>query len=112
MTHPAERIKAIPRPPGLGVQRVCVSQVGGKSASLEGSPNVSTNSSARAIMDTDLTPDQEAEARRIFEALKQSAEADLMALARLLASKATGEIFGATEFAVRDRVQRNAALYY
>jgi hypothetical protein len=54
-------------------------------------------------MDTDLTPDQEAEARRIFEALKQSAEADLMALARLLASKAPGEIFGATEFAVRDR---------
>jgi hypothetical protein len=55
-------------------------------------------------MDTDLTPEQEAEARRIFDALKQSAEADLMALARLLASKADGEIFGATEFQVRDRV--------
>jgi hypothetical protein len=54
-------------------------------------------------MGTDLTPEQEAEARRIFEALKQSAEADLMALARLLASKATGELFGATEFEVRDR---------
>ena len=55
-------------------------------------------------MDVDLTPDQEAEARRIFDALKQSAEADLLALARLLASKADGGIFGATEFEVRDRV--------
>jgi hypothetical protein len=55
-------------------------------------------------MDTDLTPDQEAEARRIFEALKRSTEADLLALARLLASKPDSEIFGATEFAVRDRV--------
>jgi len=55
-------------------------------------------------MDNDLTPDQEAEARRIFDALKQSAEADLMALARLLASKSDAEVFGATEFQVRDRV--------
>jgi hypothetical protein len=55
-------------------------------------------------MDTDLTPQQQAEAQRIFDALKQSTEADLMALARLLAQKPDGEIFGATEFEVRDRV--------
>ena len=60
-------------------------------------------------MDADLTPDQEAEARRIFDALKQSAEADLLALARLLASKPDGEVFGATEFEVRDRVHRIGA---
>jgi hypothetical protein len=60
-------------------------------------------------MDTDLTADQEAEARRIYDALKQSADADLMALARLLASKADGELFGATEFAVRDAVHRVGA---
>jgi hypothetical protein len=52
----------------------------------------------------DLTPDQEAEAQRIFIVLKQTAEVDLLALARLLAGKADGEIFGKTEFEVRDRV--------
>jgi hypothetical protein len=53
----------------------------------------------------DLTPEQEAEARRIYEALKGAVDADLMAMARLLASKETGELFGRTEFEVRDRVQ-------
>ena len=53
----------------------------------------------------DLTPEQEAEAQRIFTVLKQTAEADLLALARLLASKADGDLFGRTEFEVRDRVQ-------
>ena len=52
----------------------------------------------------DLTPDQEAEARRIFEVLKGAVDVDLMAMARLLASKDTGELFGRTEFEVRDRV--------
>src|SRR5262245_45739811 len=52
----------------------------------------------------DLTPEQEAEAGRIFDALKETAEADLWVLARLLASKDTGELFGRTEFEVRDRV--------
>ena len=61
-------------------------------------------------MDTDLTPEQEADARRIYDVLRQSAEADLLALARLLASKAPGELFGATEFEVRDRVHRIGAM--
>ena len=52
----------------------------------------------------DLTPEQEAEAQRIFAVLKQTAEADLLALARLLAGKADGDLFGRTEFEVRDRV--------
>jgi hypothetical protein len=60
-------------------------------------------------MDTDLTADQEAEARRIYDALIHSTDADLLALARLLASKADGEIFGATEFQVRDAVHRIGA---
>ena len=60
-------------------------------------------------MDPDLTPDQEAEARRIYDALKQTSDSDLMALARLLASKADGELFGATEFQVRDAVHRLGA---
>src|SRR3954464_15854457 len=52
----------------------------------------------------ELTLDQEAEARRIFELLKGKADAELMAVARLLASKEMGEIFGRTEFEVRDHV--------
>jgi hypothetical protein len=52
----------------------------------------------------DLTADQEAEARRIFETLKDKADAELWAVARLLASKETGELFGRTEFEVRERV--------
>jgi hypothetical protein len=60
-------------------------------------------------MDPDLTPDQEAEAQRIFAVLKQTTEADLLGLARLLASKADRDLLGATEFAVRDRVLRIGA---
>jgi len=52
----------------------------------------------------DLTPDQEAEAQRLFELLKPKAEADLLALARLLAGKADAELLGRPEFEVRDRV--------
>ena len=89
--------------------RVGVSKVGGKSGRLSGSPNASANPSVRAVMDTDLTPDQEAEARRIYDTLKHSADAELLALARLLASKADGEIIGATEFQVRDAVHRLGA---
>jgi hypothetical protein len=60
-------------------------------------------------MDTDLSPQQDAEARRIYEALKQTTDADLLALARLLASKGDGELLGATEFQVRDRTLPIAA---
>lgn len=60
-------------------------------------------------MDTDLTPAQEAEAQRLFDALKQATEADLLALARLLAAKPEAELLGATEFQVRDRVLRIGA---
>ena len=57
----------------------------------------------------DLTPDQEAEAQRIFALLQEKAAVDLLALARLLASKSDGELFGRTEFEVRDRVHRIGA---
>jgi hypothetical protein len=57
----------------------------------------------------DLTADQEAEAQRIFELLKDKADVELMAMARLLASKDTGELFGRTELEIRDRVHRIGA---
>jgi hypothetical protein len=57
----------------------------------------------------DLTPEQHAEAERIYAALTQAAAADLRALAELLASKDDRTTFGATEFAVRDIVLRVGA---
>jgi hypothetical protein len=83
---------------------VSVSKVGGKSGRLTGSSNASTNSSARTVLDTDLTPQQEAEAQRISQALKHAADADLLAIARLLAAKPDGHFFGASEFQLRDAV--------
>jgi RNA polymerase sigma factor (sigma-70 family) len=94
----------ITTPGGVGV-----SKVGGKSANLVGVLSASTNSSPRAVMDPDLTPAQEAEAERLFTILKQTSEADLKALARLLASTADRDLLGATEFQVRDRVLRIGA---
>jgi hypothetical protein len=60
-------------------------------------------------MEHDLTPAQEADARRIYHTLKQTADAELLALARLLAAQADEALFGATEFAVRERVLRIGA---
>jgi hypothetical protein len=88
---------------------VSVSNVGGKSVTLSEFTNASTNSYPRAVMDSDLTPEQEAQARRLFDALKQTTDADLLALARLLVSKADADLLGATEFEVRDRVLRIGA---
>lgn len=48
--------------------------------------------------------EQEAEAQRIYQVLKQTTERDLLAIARLLASKPDRELLGKTEFEVRDRV--------
>jgi predicted GNAT family N-acyltransferase len=56
-----------------------------------------------------LSPEQEAEAQRIFQVLKRSSEQDLLALARLLASKPDRELLGRTEFEVRDRVHQIGA---
>jgi hypothetical protein len=51
-----------------------------------------------------LTPEQRAEADRIEQRLLELARGDLRELAELLASKPDGQLLGATEFEVRDRV--------
>ena len=56
-----------------------------------------------------LTPDQQAEADRIYQALRRAADQDLRALAELLASKPDAQLFGATEFEVRDAAHRIGA---
>jgi hypothetical protein len=52
----------------------------------------------------ELTPEQEAEAQRIEHILRESINGDLRQLTRLLASKSDGELFGQTEYEVRNIV--------
>jgi hypothetical protein len=52
----------------------------------------------------ELTAEQEAEAQRIEHILREATSGDLRQLARLLASKKDSELFGQTEYQVRDIV--------
>lgn len=56
-----------------------------------------------------LTPEQQAEADRIYSALLTAAQEDLRALANQLASTTEATIFGPNEFTLRDIVRRVAA---
>jgi hypothetical protein len=56
-----------------------------------------------------LPPERHEEAERIYQILKARIDTDLRQLAELLASKEDHQIFGATEFEVRDRVHRIGA---
>lgn len=57
----------------------------------------------------DLTPQQKAEAQRLFEALQGPFLDEARRLAELLASKADAQLLGKTEFDVRDAVHRLGA---
>src|SRR2546421_9175977 len=59
-----------------------------------------------------LTPEQEAEAKILEERIKKAAEEEFAQLARLLVSKQTRELFGKTEFQVRDILLRVGAKAY
>ena len=56
-----------------------------------------------------LTPEQAELAERIYQTLRQAAEADLRDVAELLASKADHQLLGRTEFEVRDHVHQIGA---
>lgn len=56
-----------------------------------------------------LTPEQEQQAQALAARLRQAADDDLVKLARLLVSKPEHEIFGQTEFEVRDLVHHLGA---
>ena len=56
-----------------------------------------------------LTPDQAELSDRIYQSLRQAADADLRTLADLLASKPDRQLLGRTEFAVRDLVHEIGA---
>jgi hypothetical protein len=56
-----------------------------------------------------LPVDQARRAEELYEALRTSCESDLKAIAELLATKPDRELFGATEFELRDLVHRFGA---
>jgi hypothetical protein len=61
------------------------------------------------MADTPLSPDQEAEAQRLFELLQQPFLDEARRLARLLAAKPDGQLLGKAEYEVRDRVHHLGA---
>ena len=61
------------------------------------------------MSDVVLTQEQEAEAERIFDQAMAQARVELKQAARLVASKKNSELFGETEFALRDAVHRIGA---
>lgn len=52
--------------------------------------------------DLDLTPEQEEDARHILDVMMAAMQTEIVPLARMLASKENGELFGQTEFQLRD----------
>jgi hypothetical protein len=56
-----------------------------------------------------LSPEELAEAKRTYEVMKQATEGDLWRIACLLASKRDDQLFGRTEFEVREEVLRIGA---
>jgi hypothetical protein len=58
---------------------------------------------------TPLTPEQQAEAQRIYDALKAGLDSDIRQIAELLASKPDAQLLGATAFEVRQRVHKIGA---
>jgi hypothetical protein len=57
----------------------------------------------------DLDPEQQAEARRLFEILQEATRDDLWRIAQLMASKDDRHLLGQAEFEVRDVVHRIGA---
>ena len=59
-----------------------------------------------------LSPELESKAQELLAKLRSQADDELLALARLLVSKEDRELFGETEFEVRDIVHRLGAKAY
>lgn len=59
--------------------------------------------------DPSLTPDQAADAERIYQALRQASEDEHWRIAQLLASKGDDQLLGQAEYEVRDLVHRTGA---
>ena len=64
---------------------------------------------AHTARSVSLTPEQQAEADRIYTALVAAAAEDIRALANQMAATTDATIFGENEFTLRDIIQRVAA---
>ena len=64
---------------------------------------------SRSKPNIELDEEQEAEAQRIYERLQGAFDEELKSMARLIASKANHQLFGQTEFELRDRVHELGA---
>jgi hypothetical protein len=63
----------------------------------------------RHTAQVELSEEQEAEAQRIYERLGAAFDQERMRMARLLASKPNEQLFGQTEYELRDRVHELGA---
>lgn len=59
-----------------------------------------------------LSPEQEAEAQELATRIRQAVDAEVLRMARLVVSKAPQDLFGQTEFDLRDIVLRIGAKVY
>ena len=59
---------------------------------------------ARSQPHVALNEDQEAESQRIYERLRVAFDEELKTMARFMASKGNRDLFGQTEFELRDRM--------
>jgi hypothetical protein len=58
----------------------------------------------------DLSAEQEALAQRVYEKIRGKADEELLAMVRLMMSKADHEIFGPGEFELRDKLNQFGAM--
>jgi hypothetical protein len=63
----------------------------------------------RSQPNVELNDEQEAEAERIYERLRGAFDEELKTMARFMASKPNDQLFGRTEFELRDRVHELGA---
>lgn len=59
-----------------------------------------------------LSPEQEAQAQQLAQAIRQAADEELLAIARALVATDESTLFGDTEFDIRDLVHRVGAKAY
>jgi hypothetical protein len=64
---------------------------------------------SKATSKIDLSPEQEAEAQRLADSIAVKTKEEILQITRLLVSKQDHELFGETEFQVRDLVHKIGA---
>ena len=72
-------------------------------------PNLEGMIMTRSKSPVELNEEQEAESQRIYERLRGAFDEELKSMARFMASKPNHQLFGQTEFDLRDRVHELGA---